>query len=92
MENGKKPIAPIYGANNVPFSDKESIDWIESCALLTGLTKREYFSSMAMQGILANELLMASYKAGGANEKTIGEKIAKDAIEAADNLLNLLEK
>lgn len=48
-----------------------------------GLTKREYFAAMAMQGYLA------SY---GPAEHANGKHVAKIAVECADALLTELEK
>lgn len=48
-----------------------------------GLTKREYFAAMAMQGYLA------SY---GPNEPVNSESAAKKAVKLADALLTELEK
>lgn len=46
-----------------------------------GLTKREYFAALALQGIIANQ----SY-----NDVTT-KNICRDAIDFADNLLKELE-
>lgn len=46
-----------------------------------GLTKREYFSSMMMQGLLAS---------WGQHDITDFEEIASDAIRAADELIEQL--
>lgn len=46
-----------------------------------GLTKREHFAAMAMQGMFTNELLI------GPEENV---NIAKDAVEAADALIEAL--
>jgi hypothetical protein len=68
MENGNQPAYP---------QKKEFIDVDE-----TGLTKREYFAAMAMQGILAN----ASWNDGG-NPKHVSES----SVVFADELLKQLE-
>jgi hypothetical protein len=49
-----------------------------------GLTKREYFAAMAMQGILSNN------NGIGAIE-TIAQVVASDSIAIADELLKQLE-
>ena len=46
----------------------------------TGLTKREYFAAMAMQGLLAN------------TKNSFYERVANDALDAADALINALNK
>ena len=45
----------------------------------TGLTKREYFAAMAMQGLLANDSGLITSK-------------ARDAVKAADALIEELNK
>ena len=67
MKNGDKPINPLLDLNE----DKSGL-W--------GLTKREYFAGLAMQGLIG---------------KWHGEHIkegVKRAIEATDELLKQLEK
>ena len=49
-----------------------------------GLTKREYFAGLALQGILAN--------AGGWLDEDIAEKQAKIAVDCADALIEALNK
>jgi len=51
-----------------------------------GLTKREYFAAMAMQGMLANPDNSCSFDAA-----TGGGEIAKDALGYADAMLSALE-
>lgn len=48
-----------------------------------GLTKREYFAAMAMQGMCANS--------GGIALDADFEQLAKESVEAADALLVALE-
>lgn len=45
----------------------------------TGLTKREYFAAMALQGLLANDSALITGK-------------ARDAVQAADALIEELNK
>ena len=45
----------------------------------TGLTKREYFAAMAMQGLLANDSGLITSK-------------ARDAVQAAEALIEILNK
>ena len=72
MENNEtkpnEPINIIYNSANVIST--------------TGLTKREYFAAMAMQGALANK---------SAHEKTM-EMITKSAVKLADILIEELNK
>lgn len=51
-----------------------------------GLTKREYFAAIAMQGILASCYI------NGSTERITGMDIAKDAVNMADTLINHLNK
>ena len=69
MKNADQPIHPtvIHFRNDVPYQ-------------VHGLTKREYFAAMAMQGILANT-----------NFISITDYAAKEAILQADELLKQLE-
>jgi hypothetical protein len=56
-------------------------DWFENGDVQPqsiGLTKREYFSAMAMQGILANNMLW--------------ENVSELSVNFADDLLSELEK
>mgnify|MGYP003654090240 CR=1 FL=1 len=50
MNNGNQPINVVRGANNVPFDND---GFLESSGMVTGLTKREHFAGLAMQGWLA---------------------------------------
>lgn len=71
MKNGDKPINPLLDLNK----DKSGL-W--------GLTKREYFAGLAMQGLLSNpDPDIVNF-----NEK----EIAEIAIECTDELLKQLEK
>ena len=75
MKNADKPIYPF-----------NEIDWNRSSSEVTtyysqesGLTKREYFAGLAMQGLLA------------ANNGQTQKYLAKKAIELSDELLKQLE-
>ena len=83
MKNADKPINPLKGADDIFFNEREE-SYIKEVKPLIGLTKREYASMLAMQGILANndELLLAESAEG----------IAKMSIKFADELLKQLEK
>ena len=70
MENGKKPINPI-------------LDWNEVKADSIGLTKREYFAGLALQGLMAQATM---------NEEYNNISRAKFAVDIADELLRQLEK
>jgi len=74
MENGKIPAFPITGT----WTSKE----------MQGITKREYFAAMAMQGILSNSR-------GVYTEKNFFAKSPSDvstlSLQHADELLKQLE-
>lgn len=66
MKNGERQVYPLQnGYGGI---------------LQTGLTKREYFAGLAMQGLLSNQRLSATE-----------EELAKASIEVADELLKQLE-
>jgi len=85
MKNSDKPITPLYGANGVPFTEATNIDvsYIEQCRPLMGLTKREYFAAMAMQGLLSNPEQINT---------TNFEWVAVHSVGYADELLKQLEQ
>ena len=66
MKNSQKPVYPLQNVNGT--------------ILQTGLTKREYFAGLAMQGLLANENLSATE-----------QDVAKASVILADELLKQLE-
>jgi hypothetical protein len=68
MKNGEKPIVPIADMNN-QLSD------------LIGLTKREYFAGLIVQGFCNSE-----------NYNIDIEKLVKKSIQISDELLKQLEK
>ena len=71
MKNADQPINPVIG-NGV------------STSTLYGLTKREYFAGLAMQGLLAN------YKEEDYNFPTRTDLIADFSVRMADRLLDQL--
>jgi hypothetical protein len=75
MENGKQPISPME-------SDDD---------LLYGLTKREYFAGLAMQGLLSNSEFI---KGGSFDFKSRGteERVSSIATNISDALLAELER
>jgi hypothetical protein len=79
MEKGNEPINPIYGLNNQLFENDEHAQHFLGNKV-SGLTKREYFAGLAMQGLLAQD--------SWASEKVLAE----NAIIYADELLKQLEK
>lgn len=73
MENASQPIYPdpMRGAEQ-SFTNQSPHE------LPTGLTKREYFAGLAMQGMASSDLTY--------------EDIAHDAVKMADALLKELDK
>lgn len=74
-ENAKEPINAIFSNDEIAYM---------------GLTKREYFAAMAMQGLLSNVTIsnMSSSPSTGLNDHVKVEY----AIRMADELLKQLEK
>jgi hypothetical protein len=70
MKLKDQPINPVYNQANVAVVGKE------------GLTKREYFTGLAMQSIISREI----FSSGNI------EDVNKLAIRYADELLKQLEK
>lgn len=81
MNNADMPINPIADGDTGTVSDS-SVAWEngnkDECI---GLTKREHFAAMALQGILAQ-----------ANGSVSIPACATDAVNSADALLNELEQ
>ena len=75
MNNSDKPAMPIGEIH--AHTDSSDTDY-------AGLTKREYFAAIALQGILANQ----KYEAPRRNKF---EGMGKDAVMAADELLAALK-
>ena len=78
MENGNKPINPIVGGvitHESYFKDDG----------LSGLSKREYFAGLAMQGMIQNAHIQLNLS------KTEAEIIAGQSVQFADELLKQLK-
>lgn len=77
-------------ANELAFP--ATISWRdENPEVLTyegGLTKREYFAGIAMQGMLANPAIVQNAK----NAQTFCEELCLASVEQADELLKRLEQ
>jgi hypothetical protein len=78
MENGNKPINPI-------------LDWNEVKADSTGLTKREYFAGLAMQGLMSNPEFIKGGSFDFESRKT-AERVSRISTKVADEVLKQLEK
>lgn len=79
MSNGNEPACPL------PFED-------EGRARYIGLTKRELFAAMAMQGMAASEFWEENMQADRAGGDSMVREVAHIAVLAADALLAELEK
>ena len=77
MKNGDKPINPVLTQSPSLQNDTS-----------LGLTKREYFAGLAMQGLLAN--CNGGMTSGGSRTFSPNE-ISKLAVLHADELLKQLE-
>ncbi len=85
MKNAKQPIQW-----NVPMIETEG-DHKGNVVDSYGLTKREYFAGIAMQGILTNTNILKPYKDKADQEKIfLGEVVAKEAVKMAEELLKQL--
>ena len=83
MKNADKPINPIFTDSGYPVSEDRIYK-----SIITGLTKREYFAGLAMQGLLAN--CNGGMTSGGS--RTFSPNgISELAILHADELLKQLE-
>ena len=82
MKNGDKPINPIVQEENIGQGGK-----ILMCTEY-GLTKREHYAGLAMQGLLAN--CNGGMTSGGSRTFSPNE-ISKLAVLHADELLKQLE-
>jgi hypothetical protein len=86
MNNGDNSAYPVIAPEHGP--------------IMIGLTKREYFAAMAMQGIIAgiygagSEIYKDQLKEWAEDDPsdTVGGALAKDAIGYADELLKNLEQ
>ncbi len=77
IKNADLPVTPLVNEHGHPFHASHIA--FENTPLTTGLSKREAFAMAAMQGLLAEGLMMDT-------------EIAKDSLMIADALLAELEK
>ena len=94
MKNSDMPAMPagITGKRRInqndPGSDFETMSYSEP--IHRGLTKREHFAAMAMQGLLASRESSVLFQANRTDDEQA--TIAKMAIRHADNLLAELDR
>lgn len=86
MENSQKPISPIFNSDGF-VSHQSRIEEYNQKQLLSGLTKREYFAGLAMQGLLASR----NWQLEPYNKDT-PEVTAEFALQITDELLKQLAK
>ena len=79
MKNGDMPASPIFNATGYASNPCAEAIYEGSTA---GLTKREHFAAMAMQGYCAHKQI------GGEHH----DSIAEYSVQTADALLDALEK
>ena len=87
MKNADKPINPLKRANNA-FYDEKDEPFISRVKPLIGLTKREHYAGLAMQGLLAN--CNGGMTSGGSYTFS-PNGISELAVLHADELLKQLE-
>ena len=85
MKNADKPINPLKRANNA-FYDEKDEPFISRVKPLIGLTKREHYAGLAMQGLLA----LPDKGTYGSFDEAI-ERICEVSVKFADELLKQLE-
>jgi hypothetical protein len=81
MENGKQPAYPV-----TEISEEYDVDIIETL----GLTKREYFAGLAMQGLLTR--FIQEGKTDTCLTIFENKIIASEAVIMADNILEALDR
>ena len=87
MKNADKPINPIKGADDIFYNEQDE-SFIKQVKPFIGLTKREHYAGLAMQGLLANSY--GGMTSGGSRTFSPNE-ISKLAVLHADELLKQLE-
>ena len=87
MENANQPIYPdpMRGAEQ-SFTNQFPHD------LPMGLTKREYFTGLAMQGIMASLTEMQARGGSTLHYAGLDEILAREAVSIADAVLKELDK
>lgn len=79
MKNGDMPTAPMLNEHGCP---QHHSSVLVQEGQVTGLTKRELFAAMALQGLLA----------GGWDHAGVPREGAETAVAYADHLLGALER
>ena len=82
MENGKQSAFPLDGEVSNQCGNGTSP---------TGLTKREYFAGLAMQGLMSNPEFIKGGSFDFESRKT-AERVSRISTKVADELLTQIEK
>lgn len=93
MNNADMPASPVTikaSLNTIRQADASGCSPPED-SIYKGLTKREHFAGLAMQGILTNSLLVNEIS-DIVSGKSILKPVATLALNHADTLLKELEK
>ena len=85
MKNADKPINPIKGADDIFYNEQDE-SFIKQVKPFIGLTKREHYAGLALQGLLA----LPDKGTFGSFDEAI-EWICEVSVKFADELLKQLE-
>ena len=88
MKNSEKPINAIFNEYG-KISHQSTLENNSPSQCLQGLTKRECFAAMAMQGLLSNPLISDIFTTD--NGVPLHKSVAENSIQYADELLKQLE-
>lgn len=93
MTSGNEPIQPLRGHNGdlLCQSSDADMNYLEDLRPFIGLTKREYLSAMAMQGMLANPEALKIMSSRLSPDEA-ADYLSVAAIEQADSLIEQLNK
>jgi hypothetical protein len=93
MKNSDMPAMPLLVKVDEDVINNEGVYCGQVEAKYTGLTKREHFAAMAMQGFCGNSTVMDAFQAVTIEtEKEPYEHMAEMATKSADALLLALEE
>jgi hypothetical protein len=91
MTNANEPINVLRGANNRVLTQDDFDGWNEAYKPIIGLTKREYFAALALQGMMANPALY-TIASQNLNPNEFPKFYAQCVIEHVDALIEQLNK
>ena len=95
MKNADKPINPIKGADDTFYNEQDE-SFIKQVKPFIGLTKREHYTGLAMQGLLANpqywKRVYKTLSSLKADKDSIECVFAQFSIKLADEILQQLEE